>query len=42
MLITPFGRKGDGRYHDPRSKQTFKFDHLRKTVSDIEVRGVCL
>jgi len=39
VLITSFGRKGDGRYHDPRSKQTFKFDHLRKTVSDVEAEA---
>lgn len=38
VLITPFGRMSGSRYVDPRSKQTFKFDHLRKTISDVEVR----
>lgn len=37
VLITQHNRQPDGRYVDPRTKQVFSFDHLRKVVSDIEV-----
>lgn len=36
VLITPFARQPNGRYLDPRSKQTFAFDHLRKTIRDLK------
>jgi hypothetical protein len=42
VLITSHGRQPDGRYVDPKSKQTFSFDHLRKEVSDLEVRQCSL
>lgn len=33
MLITKHAAQEDGTYLDPRSKQTFTFDHLRKVLS---------
>ncbi|KAL9538708.1 hypothetical protein MBANPS3_010730 [Mucor bainieri] len=36
VIVSKYGKIGQDRYLDPRSKQTFKFDHMRLTASDVE------
>ncbi|VDN04279.1 unnamed protein product [Thelazia callipaeda] len=35
-LITSFNEMPDGRFYDPRSRKSFKYEHLRKEAIDIQ------
>ncbi|KAI9471999.1 MAG: hypothetical protein EXX96DRAFT_488962 [Benjaminiella poitrasii] len=36
VIISQYGKLGEDRFLDPRSKQSFKFDHIHLTAHDLE------
>ncbi|KAI8150306.1 capping protein muscle Z-line, alpha 2 [Fennellomyces sp. T-0311] len=36
VIVSNHGKADEDRYIDPRSKQSFKFDHMRLTASDLQ------
>ncbi|VBB28436.1 unnamed protein product [Acanthocheilonema viteae] len=38
-LITPFNEMPNGRFYDPRSRNSFKYEHLRKEATDIQTES---
>uniref|UniRef100_A0A915PYL3 F-actin-capping protein subunit alpha n=1 Tax=Setaria digitata TaxID=48799 RepID=A0A915PYL3_9BILA len=39
-LITPFNELPNGRFYDPRSRNSFKYEHLRKEAIDIQPESI--
>ncbi|KAJ8660416.1 hypothetical protein O0I10_003874 [Lichtheimia ornata] len=40
VIVSSHGKVGEDRYLDPRSKQTFKFDHMRLIASELESHDI--
>ncbi|KAI9272436.1 F-actin-capping protein subunit alpha [Sporodiniella umbellata] len=36
VIVSKYGKLAEDRYFDPRSKKSFKFDHVRLTASELE------
>lgn len=39
-LVTDANDLGDGRFYDPRTRQSFKFDHLRREASEYQPHAI--